>query len=75
MPAQKVITLQPLASQANLSKSPFLKMGTGKSSSSVSTRFAFTKVLNAEINESLNDRNEDSSITPVRKSEQYHFIE
>ncbi len=75
MPAQKAITLRPLASQANLSNGSLSKMRTGEVSSSVSTRSTFTKVLKAEINESFNGQNEYSSITLVRKSEQCHFIE
>ncbi len=69
MSTQKTITLQPLASQKNLSISLFFKMEDGKVSSSVSTLFPIAKAPNTEINRSFNDQAEYLPIILVRKWE------
>jgi transcriptional regulator with XRE-family HTH domain len=73
MRVQKAITLQQLASQTNLSKSPLSKIENGKASSPVSTLFTIAKALNTKITYFFNDRDENLPIILVRKNERRQF--
>ncbi len=73
MRLQKAITLQQLASKANLSKSLLSKIENGKVSSPVSTLFTIAKALNTKITYFFNDRDENLPIILVRKNERRQF--
>ncbi len=73
MRLQRAITLQQLASQANLSKSLLSKIENGKVSSPVSTLFTIARALNTKITYFFNDQDENLPIILVRKNERRQF--
>ncbi len=73
MRLQKAITLQQLASQANLSKSLLSKIENGKVSSPVSTLFTIARALNTKITYFFDDKDENLPIILVRRNERRQF--